>query len=274
MLINIQIKQYLTMKTFFLISLFLSFLSISSTENILEKGKTITVDGFETNFIIFNSEDFQKNSKIYFKFTSITKCTHEYLLFQFEDDISFQKSSLKSCNSYNIAETENNGKNWSTDKETIYSITKDNNREFLVLCFECPDWVTIQNLPDYEKDVKEAAKFATELASGLSKIVIIWIVVAASFFVIITTSIICCCCGCCACCGCTGCKKQQVTPVMAITNGQSYNQQIPQGSAFPNNYNYRNNNMLEGNIGLYSTKSNNEVIVAKSKKNRKRHNKK
>ena len=63
---------------------------------------------------------------------------------------------------------------------------------------------------------------------------------------------------------------------MGITNyGQSYNQQIPQGSALPNNYNYRNNNNLfEGNIGLTSAKSNNEVIPAKSKKNKKRHHKK
>ena len=267
------------MKPFLLILLYLYFLSISSIEKILEKGESIEVNGYQDNFIIFNSEDFSKNSKIYFKFTVLEKCTHEYLLFQFEDDTSFQEENENSCNPSNRATTvkEDNGQNWYTNKETIYSITKDNNLDFLVLCFECPDWVSIQNLPNYEKDAEEAAKFATELASGLSKIVIIWIIVAASFFVIITTLIICCCCGCCACCGCTGCKKTQVTPVMGITNyGQSYNQQIPQGSALPNNYNYRNNNnnLLEGNIGLYSTKSNNEVIVAKSKKNKKRHHKK
>ena len=142
------------MKTLFLTLLFLSFLSHSSIEKILEKDKTITVDGSKTNFIIFNSKDFPKNSKIYFEFTAVEKCTHKNLLFEFKDDISFQEENNNNCNPSNKAAVEeNNVEYWTT--ETIYSITKDNNRDFLVLCFECPDWVSIQNLPNFEKDAKE-----------------------------------------------------------------------------------------------------------------------
>ena len=203
------------MKTFFLNLLYLSFLSHSSIEEILQKDGTITVDGSKINFVIFNSLNFTKKSEIFFKLTASKKCTHQNLLFQFEDDISFQEENQKSCNPYNKADIpqEENDENRSTDTVSIYSITKDTaylygqNGDYLVLCFECPGELIIQNLPDYPKDPGEVAKIATELASGLSKIVIIWIVVAASFFVIITTLIICCCCGCCACCGCTGCKK-------------------------------------------------------------------
>ena len=208
---------------FYSIIFFTLFKIFSSLEN-LKKFDTTVIDNTKIQFIVLESNDFQKGDIIFLKLTSKAKCFDTlYYQFIYEIPKDEEDDPVKCDLSYKLSSS-----NITTDKESnnvfYYSIVKsDQSDNFLEMCFNCKNNVTITNYKD------EFPKELAEVVSIFSKIWLILIIVGSVVFVIIIVSIILCCC----CC----CKKKSAGNIMVPNNNIMMNpmtgsipqQPIPQG---------------------------------------------
>ena len=257
-------KFFSSISSFIIFILFKCILSMK----FLDKMSSLEVNGTETKFIIFDSSGFSQSEYIYFKFL-LPKEFDISLGYQFEDIIDYNNPSQYESNL--LLTTQPSSETFEAVNRDLFSVyyfgilkTKDTLKnkkgDYLILCFDIPMQIKIENVDNYGT--------MSQLAKGLATGVSIAIGLVVAFLLIITLIvIICCCC----------CRKKPQNVAMGYTNNvMMYNQmpmpmpipmynqqqQIPQGMRMiPDNSGRNLNNGLINGNNITGFQTNNNVMI-------------